>query len=60
MTAKRRERPSTVNDIIPTSLLHNVEHRSISAVQYDQVGHFPEHSDMRTRCKFPKCTGKSR
>lgn len=40
----------------------NNEVRPLSEVQYDNIGHFPEHQELPLplRCKNPGCGGKSR
>lgn len=60
---RKRGRPSsgTSSPVVPTKR-RNVEVRPLTPVQYDNIGHFPEHPELPLplRCKNPGCGGKSR
>ncbi|XP_045509387.1 piggyBac transposable element-derived protein 2-like [Colias croceus] len=50
-------RRSLENEIQAKKHKGPAQHAPPMAVRQDQIGHWPQWSDKKIRCKFPKCTG---
>lgn len=61
---KKRGRPSSSNTPPETAVVQRRrgECRPVTEIQFDGVDHLPLHDNCKlpVRCKYPKCTGKSR
>ncbi|KAG5884842.1 hypothetical protein JTB14_004260 [Gonioctena quinquepunctata] len=58
-----RGRPSSgISSLVGAAKHQNIGVRPLTEVQYDNIGHFPEHSELTSllRCKNSGCGGKSR